>query len=138
MIFKSEKRFYDEKQQKYTLPLWSFDTDAICVTTVDVRTGKAQEDNFYSEYIRRHVPYVMEHQPERFEKLVNEGEIYNYLLDIETKAMDAVDRQVDKWKEKDRDYQMAVKNGDIVKQAKIINSLEYMAKEAIYPAMIYV
>ena len=75
---------------------------------------------------------------ENFEKLVNEGEIYNYLLDIETKAMDAVDRQVDKWKEKDRDYQLAVKNGDIVKQAKIINSLEYMAKEAIYPAMIYV
>lgn len=138
MIFKSEKRFYDEKQQKYTFPLWSFDTDTICVTTVDARTGKAQEDNFYSEYIRRHVPYVMEHQPERFEKLVNEGKIYNYLLDIETKAMDAVDRQVDKWKEKDRDYQLAVKNGDIVKQAKIINSLEYMAKEAIYPAMIYV
>lgn len=81
---------------------------------------------------------MLEHQPERFEKLVNGGEIYNYLLDIETKAMDAVDRQVDKWREKDRDYQLAVKNGDIVKQAKIINSLEYMAKEAIYPAMIYV
>lgn len=39
MIFKSEKRFYDEKQQKYTLPLWSFDTDTICVTTVDAQTG---------------------------------------------------------------------------------------------------
>ena len=75
MIFKSEKRFYDEKQQKYTLPLCSFDTDAICVTTVDVRTGKVREDNFYSEYIRRHVPHVLKHQPERFQELVNKGKI---------------------------------------------------------------
>lgn len=138
MIFKSEKRFYDEKQQKYTLPLCSFDTDAICVTTVDVRTGKVREDNFYSEYIRRHVPHVLKHQPERFQELVNKGKIYDYLLDIETKAKDAVDRQVEKWKANDRDYQLAVKNGDVVKQVRIVNSLEHMAKEAVFPAMIYV
>lgn len=68
----------------------------------------------------------------------NKGTIYDYLLDIETKAKDAVDRQVEKWKANDRDYQLAVKNGDVVKQVRIVNSLEHMAKEAIFSAMIYV
>lgn len=51
---------------------------------------------------------------------------------------DAVDRQVEKWKANDRVISWQSKTVMLVKQVRIVNSLEHMAKEAVFPAMIYV
>lgn len=138
MIFKSEKRFYDLKESRYTVPVCSFDSDLIQIVMTDEKTGKQKRYDFYSVYVRYHVHYVMEHHPERFEKLVNECKIYDYLIDIEEKAKDAVDRQVERWKKKDHDYQLAVRNGDFLEQVKLTNSLEAAAKEIVFNTIIYV
>lgn len=138
MVFKSEKRFYDKSAQKYTLPLWTFDTELHQVTVVNEKTGKVKKYDFYSIYARYHVDYVMKSQPERLEKLVNEGKIYDYLADIEEKTREAIDRQVEKWQQNDRDYKLAVKSGDSLKQARLTNTFEAMARELIFPEMIYV
>lgn len=138
MIFKSEKRFYDKSEQRYTKPLWTFDTELRQVTALDEKTGAEKKYNFYSIFARRHIPYVTENHPERFEKLVNEGRIYEYLTDVEERTRDAVDRQVEKWQQTDRDYKLALKSGDILKQSNITNALEAMARELIFPSMIYV
>lgn len=138
MIFKSEKRFYDKSEQRYTKPLWTFDTELRQVTVLDEKTGTEKKYDFYSIYARYHIPYVTENHPERFEKLVNEGKIYDYLIDVEERTRNAVDSQVEQWQDNDRSYKLALKSGDILRQSRITNALEAMARELIFPTMIYV
>lgn len=81
--------------------------------------------------------YVASKFPDRLRRYVNEGTILHYLDELEASAVDAVESQVEKWEENDKEYQLAVMNGDILKQAGLLNDLKFRAKELIYEAIIY-
>jgi hypothetical protein len=136
MIFSSEKMAYDGK--KYTVPLWRFDSDSFTVLHINEETHLEERTSFHSECIRFHVKFTVEHCPERFQKLVDNGEIFSYLENFEDRVYNAIDSQVDKWKAENPDYIAAHETGNYIKQAGIENMLEMQAKEAIYNAMVYV
>ena len=122
MILKSEKRFYDEKEKKYKQPLCEFDT----------------ENLFVSVYIRRYIPYMLERNPDKLQELVNQGEIYSYLLKLETRAKDAEFDQIEKWLASDKEYLLAVKNDDFMKRTQLYNAFQEQARELILDSIIFV
>jgi hypothetical protein len=138
---------YNARTAQY-VPVYQLDTDNATVAVFDEKSNKNTENSlfgcvtkvisFHTAYVADHIRYVMQHSPERFNRLLNDGKIIEYLDDIENRAFEAVENQVDKWIESDKEYQLAKLNGDIIKQAGLENNLVAMAKEIIYPAIIYV
>lgn len=137
MIMKSKTTVYDPSSNK-EVPLWKLDTDTSTVYHFDDENQKYVCFQFHTRYIEEHIRYTMQTYPERFQKLLDKGEIYSYLDELEINAIDAVDRQVELWKHSSKGYQIAVEKGDIVKQAGLLNSWEYMAREIIYDCTIYI
>lgn len=149
MIIKSETMGYNEKTAQY-LPKYQLDTDNACVAEFNEKArhkslfnhekfgSVSGIINFHTGYVADHLKYAEKHSPERLQQLVNEGKIIEYLEDIENRAFDAVENQVDKWKESDKEYQLAKMTGDIETQAGLENNLVARAKELIYPTIIYV
>ena len=138
MILKSEKRFYDEKEKKYKQPLCEFDTENLIVTDTDSSTGASTQNSFVSVYIRRYIPYMLERNPDKLQELVNQGEIYSYLLKLETRAKDAELDQIEKWLASDKEYLLAVKNDDFMKRTQLYNAFQEQARELILDSIIFV
>ena len=135
MIIKSKKMVYDGKQ--YTEPEWTLDTAQRTVTHVDPMTLETTITDFHTDYVKDHLRYVTTKHPERLEKLLDEGRIISYLDELETNAIEAVDRQVEIWKKSDKEYLSAVLSGDEMKRVRLTNNFENMAKEIIYDTIIY-
>ena len=136
MILKSEKRFYDEKEKKYKQPLCEFDTENLIVTDTDSSTGASTQNSFVSVYIRRYIPYMLERNPDKLQELVNQGEIYSYLLKLETRAKDAEFDQIEKWLASDKEYLLAVKNDDFMKRTQLYNAFQEQARELILDSIL--
>ncbi len=122
---------------KYT-HLWKLDTELATVIRYDDTTGKTKFYTFHTDYIKYLVHCVATRYPEHFQKLVDDGTILDYLNDLEERAVDAVERQVECGKQNDKEYQLAVMNGDTMKQVGLLNTMHYMAREIIFDCMIYV
>lgn len=136
MIFASEKMAYDGKS--YTSPLWQLDTDNYAVIHINEATGKEERTPFHNDCTRYHINYTVEHCPERFEKLVNSGEILEYLENFEDKIFEAVDKLTDHWKQTDKEYLLAKENSDTLKEVGLLNMFDMRAKEIVYRDMVYV
>jgi hypothetical protein len=137
MIMKSKTTVYDHSSNK-DVPLWKLNTDTSTVYHFDESVQEYESFSFHTRYIEDHIRYTMQIYPERFQKLLDNGEIYSYLDNLEVRAIEAVDRQVERWKSHSKEYQIAVEKSDIVKQAGMLNAWEAMAKEIIYDCMINV
>ena len=135
MIIKSKKMVYDGKQ--YTEPEWTLDTAQRTVTHVDPKTMETTVTDFHTDYVKDHLRYVTAKHPERLEKLLDEGRIISYLDELESRAVEAVDRQVEIWKKSNKEYLSAVLSGDEMKQVRLTNGLESMARELVYDSIIY-
>lgn len=135
MIFASEKMAYDGKS--YTSPIWQLDTDNYTVIHINEATGKKERTPFHNDCTRYHISYTVERCPERFEKLVNSGEILEYLETFEDKVFKAVDKLTDHWKQTDKEYLLAKENGDIIKEVGLLNMFDMRAKEIVYREMVY-
>ncbi len=117
------------------VPAVVLDTDKVTVT----ENGDRQKiTKFFTDYARYHLRYVAEINPERLQRLVDEGKIIDYLNDLEDRCFEATDRQVELWKENDKEYKVAAMNDDIVKMGGILNNLTAMAKEQVMNTMVYV
>lgn len=136
MIFESNDRTYNHKGS--AVPIWKFDTDSYTVFHYDERRCIEDKTSFHSECIRYHINYLLEHNPDRLDMLVNKGEIVSYLDQLESKIITAVDSQVSIWKETDKEYLLASANDDNIRKAQLTNLFEAKAKEIIYAAMVYV
>ena len=136
MIIRSAKMIYNGKQ--YTEPECVLDTAERTVTQVDPNTYEKKITEFHTEYVADHLRYVANKHPERLQRLVDEGKIVDYLDNIETRAVEAVDGQVEKWKATDKEYLAAVMSGDTLKAVGLANGLENMAKEIVYDTIINV
>ena len=136
MIFKSKELV--NVPDRGEMPVWSVDTDTQTVTHVHPKTFKAEEHRFFRDYIRYHLHYSEEENPERLQRLVDNGEIFQYLSDLDSKVFDALDSQEELLKANSREYQEAHEKGDIVTEGAIGNLLQQQARESVFEAMIYV
>ena len=136
MIFRSEKMIYNG--ERYTDPACVIDTAERTVTVIDPVTFESKTTEFHTDYIKDHLGYVASHHPERLQRLVNEGRIVEYLNDFEAQAVMAVDRQVEKWLQSDKEYHAALMAGDEVKAVKLKNGLKAIAMDTIRETIINV
>ena len=135
MIIKSKKMVYDGRQ--YTEPEWTLDTAQRTVTHVAPKTMETTVTDFHTDYVKDHLRYVTAKHPERLEKLLDNGKIISYLDELESRAVEAIDRQVEIWKKSNKEYLSAVLSGDEMKQVRLTNNFESMARELVYDSIIY-
>ncbi len=127
MVFKSKELV--NVPERGEMPVWSVDTDTQTVTHFHPKTFKTEEHRFFRDYIRYHLHYSEEENPERLQRLVDNGEIFQYLSDLDNRVFDALDSQ---------EFQEAHEKGDIVTEGAIGNLLQQQARESVFEAMIYV
>lgn len=136
MIFKSSKLVYDAKAQKYTCPVCVLDTETQGVEYTDAATMEKHEIHFHTDYVKYHLDYVAEADPERLQRLVNSGEIWDYLVKLEERCSDAVGKQVELWKQQDSEYKAAVMDGDVKRSSGLLNNLRIRAKALVMDAIV--
>lgn len=125
-------------QTNKSVPLWLLDTITNTVIHYDTDTHKESVKTYHSDSVKYHISFSASKYPDRLRKLVNSGQIIVYLDDLEQKVADAIDRQVQLWKESDKEYLLAVENGDIQTAAQLENCLLFMAREAVFDCMVYI
>ncbi len=131
MIFQSKQTMNDS-------PLWAVDTDTQTVTHINPKSGETERYVFHTDQIRYHLHHVEENFPERLQKLVNEGEIYKYLDELDIKVTDAVNRQTELLMQSSRAYQIANEIGDLYTVGAIGNMLRMQARDSVFKAMVHV
>ena len=92
---------------------------------------------FHTDHIKYYLHHIEEMRPELLQEIVNKGEIYKHLDELDTKVTDAVNRQTDLLMQSSRDYQVAVESGDLNAVGSIGNLLRMHAQRAVYDTMIY-
>jgi len=130
MIFQSSQTFSG-------VPIWTVDTDTQTVTYFNSHTGDTERFVFHSDHIRYYLHHIQEKRPELLQEIVDKGEIYRHLDELDTKVTDAVNRQTDLLMQNNREYQIANEMGDIRKVGAIGNLLRMDAQRIVFEAMIY-
>lgn len=131
MIFKS-------KTMINGAPLWEVDTDTQTVRHINPKTAKVERYVFHTDHIKLHLHYVEEYHPERLQRLVDDGEIYKHLDELDIKVTDAVNRQTELLMQSSREYQIANEIGDLYTVGAIGNMLRMQARDSVFKAMVYV
>ena len=154
MILTGETNAYIKSKKEYT-PMYILDTAEKSLKKFNEDTEEYEEVVFtlftdeetgeeYSCHLKdckhacKHVDYSVDYYPKRLQEYLDNGTLVDYLIHKEKAVSQTIDRQVEKWKESDKEYQTAKLLGDIQKQAQLENGLIFMAKEAVYPAMVYI
>lgn len=119
-------------------PAWEIDTDTQTVRHINPKTAKVERYVFHTDHIERHLHYVEEYHPERLQRLVDKGEIYKYLDELDIKVTDAINAQTEKFMHSSKEYQIANAVSDHYKMERIGNNLRERAKECVFPVMVYV
>ena len=130
MIFKSKQEVSDS-------PLWAVDTDTQTVTHISPKTGETERYVFHTDHIRYYLHHIEEKRPELLQEIVDKGEVYKHLDELDTKVTDAVNRQAELLMESSRDFQVANETGDLNKVGSIGNMLRMQARRAVFDTMIY-
>lgn len=118
-------------------PVWMLDTDALTVTHT-ITDAKSSVTKFSSDHIKYHLHYSAEYRPARLKKLVNDGTILSYLIDLDRSIAEAIERQVGMMLENDTEYLRAVAVGDLAKARGLENMDRLIARDPVYAAMVYV
>lgn len=80
---------------------------------------------------------MLKKRSDLLQEIVDKGEIYKHLDELDTKVTDAVNRQTELLTQSSRDYQAAVMSGRIDQSSAIGNLLRMQAQRAVYDTMIY-
>lgn len=124
--------------KKRDVPLWRLDTNTVTITHFNPDTLTEKSKTYSTDFIRYHLHYSDNKCPDRLRRLVNEGRIIEYLDELETSITAALNRQVERWKASDKEYQLAVLNGDTEKAEGLENCLLLMAREIVFECMVYI
>lgn len=128
---------FQSKQTINGAPMWEVDTDTQTIRHRNSKTGKTERYVFHTDHIRYYLHHIEEMRPELLQEIVDKGEIYKHLDELDTKVTDAVNRQTELLMQSSRDYQAAVMTGDLNKVGSIGNLLRMQAQRAVNDAMIY-
>jgi len=135
-IYKSTQTAYS-LQKKKNIPIWRLNINTMTVTHFDPDTLTEKSKTYNTNFIKYHLHYSDSRCSDRLRKLVNEGKIEQYLDDLEQCVADAIDRQMELWKQSDKEYQTAVLASDLQKSQGLESCLICMAREAIIECMVY-
>ena len=113
-------------------------TETLTVIAFNADTQAEEHHTFHSDYIRCQVHFVVAKYKERLQRYVDNGTIYKYISEPETRAIETENRQVERWKKSDKEYQTVVESGDDTKANGLLNNMHYMAREIVLDCMIYV
>ena len=128
---------FQSKQIVDGAPVWEVDTDTQTVRHRNPKTGETERYVFHTDHIKYYLHHIEEMRPELLQEIVDKGEIYKHLDELDTKVTDAVNRQTDLLMQSSRDYQAAVMTGDLNAVGSIGNMLRMQAQRAVNEAMIY-
>lgn len=134
MIIRSKDKVQVNGKNK---PVWVLDTDTLTVTH-NTPDSEPSVTTFRSDHIKYHLHYSAEYRPDKMKRLVNDGTILDYLIELDRAVTEAIERQVEKWKAADREYLEAVAVGDFNRADGLENMLRLCEKDPIYAAMVYV
>lgn len=134
MIIRSKEKVNVNGKNK---PVWVLDTDTLTVTH-NTDNAEPNVTEFTTEHIKYHLHYSAEYRPSRLKKLVNDGTILTYLIELDRSVAEAVERQVKKMLANDQEYLRAVAVGDLAKARGLENMDCLCASEAVYSTMVYV
>ncbi|GAB5082304.1 hypothetical protein Osc1_14770 [Hominimerdicola sp. 21CYCFAH17_S] len=126
--YKSEQTAYNP-QKKKNMPIWRLGTNTVTFTHFNTDTLTEEIKFYHTDFIRYHLHYSDNKCPDRLCKLVNEGRIVQYLDDLKLQVSEAINRQVELWKQTDSCYQRTVLNGDTEKVLELIAYFISMARE---------
>lgn len=129
---------FQSKQTVNGAPVWEVDTDTQTVKHINPKTAEVERYVFHSDHIKYYLHHIEEKYPEHLQKLVDEGDIYRQLDELDIKVTDAVNRQTELLMQSSREYQIANEIGDLNKVGSIGNMLRMQAQRAVFDAMIYV
>ena len=130
MIFKS-------KQTVDGAPVWEVDTDTQTIRHRNPKTGETERYVFHTDHIRYYLHHIEEKRPDLLQEIVDKGEIYKHLDELDTKVTDTVNRQTELLMQSSRDYQVAVESGNLNAVGSIGNLLRMQAQRAVNETMIY-
>ena len=130
MVFKS-------KQTVDGAPVWEVDTDTQTIRHRNPKTGKTERYVFHTDHIRYYLHHIEDKRPELLQEIVDKGEIYKHLDELDTKVTDAVNRQTELLMQSSREYQIANEMGAINISGSIGNMLRMQAQRAVNETMIY-
>ena len=133
----SDDMIFHSKQKVNGAPVWEVDTDTQTVRHRSPKTGEMERYVFHTDHIRFYLHHIEEKRPDLLQEIVNKGEIYKHLDELDTKVTDAVNRQTELLMQSSRDYQAAVMSGRIDQSGAIGNLLRMQAQRAVYDTMIY-
>ena len=128
---------FHSKQKVNGAPAWEVDTDTQTVRHRNPKTGETERYVFHTDQIRYYLHHIEDKRPDLLQEIVNKGEIYKHLDELDTKVTDAVNRQTDLLMQSSRDYQVAIECGDLNAVGSIGNLLRMQAQRAVNEAMIY-
>ena len=133
----SDLMIFQSKQKVNDAPVWEVDTDTQTVTHINPKTGETERYMFHTDHIRYYLHHIEEKRPELLQEIVDKGEIYKHLDELDTKVTDAVNRQTELLMQSSREYQIANEIGAINLSGSIGNMLRMQAQRAVYDTMIY-
>ncbi len=131
MIFQSKKTVDGT-------PLWAVDTDTQTVTHINPKSGETERYVFHTDHIKYYLYHIEEMRPELLQEIVDKGEIYKHLDELDIKVTDAVNRQTELLMQVNREYQIANEIGDLYTVGAIGNMLQMQARDSVFKAMVYV
>ena len=128
---------FQSKQTVDGAPVWEVDTDTQTVRHINPKTNQTERYVFHTDHIRYYLHHIEEMHPELLQEIVDKGDIYKHLDELDTKVTDAVNRQTELLMQSSRDYQTAVMTGNLNQVGSIGNLLRMQAQRAVYDTMIY-
>lgn len=128
---------FQSKQTVNSAPLWAVDTDTQTVTHINPKSGETEHYVFHTDHIKYYLHHIEEMRPELLQEIVDKGEIYKHLDELDIKITDAVNRQTELLMQVNREYQIANEIGDLYTVGAIGNMLRMQAQKAVYDTMIY-
>ena len=128
---------FQSKQKVNGAPVWEVDTDTQTVRHRNPKTGETERYVFHTDHIRYYLHHIEEKRPDLLQEIVDKGEIYKHLDELDTKVTDAVNRQTALLIESSEDYKVANEMGNLNRVGAICNMLRMQAQRAVNEAMIY-
>ena len=86
----SDLMIFQSKQKVNDAPVWEVDTDTQTVRHRSPKTGKTERYVFHTDQIRYYLHHIEDKRPDLLQEIVDKGEIYKHLDDLDTKVTDAV------------------------------------------------
>ena len=133
----SDDMIFHSKQKVNGTPVWEVDTDTQTVRHRNPKTGETERYVFHTDQIRYYLHHIEEKRPDLLQEIVDKGEIYKHLDELDTKVTDAVNRQAELLMQSSREFQIANEIGAVNLVGSIGNMLRMQARRAVFDTMIY-